>query len=71
VADVERSRLFNTGSPPTIESAGLDDLALDEVQSLCAELNIETDQLRDDAFEAMMRLLAAEVGKAMTGGGEP
>jgi DNA repair exonuclease SbcCD nuclease subunit len=69
VADVERSRLFTTGSPPTIETTGLDDLTLDEFQSLCAELNIEADRLRDGAFEAMMGLLAAEVGKAMTGGG--
>ena len=69
VADVTRSRLFNTGSPPTIDSTGLDELTLDEFQSLCADLNIEADQLRDGAFEAMMALLAAEVGKATTGGG--
>lgn len=71
VADVTRSRLFNTGVSPTIDSAGLDELTLDEFQSLCAELNIEADQLRDGAFEAMMALLAAEVGKAKTGGGSP
>lgn len=69
VADVERSRLFNTGSPPAIDSAGLDELTLDEFQSLCAQLSIGTDQLRDGAFEAMMVLLAAEVGKTTTGGG--
>ncbi len=71
LVDVERSRLFNTGARPMIESAGLDDLTLDQFQSLCAALKIDTDQLRDGAFEAMMALLAVEVGKAMTGGGAP
>ena len=71
VADVTRSRLFNTGSSPTVDSTGLDELTLDEFQSLCAELNIEAEQLREGAFEAMMALLAAEVGKARTGDGSP
>ncbi len=69
VADVSRSRLFGTGSVPTIDSAGLDELTVDEFQSLCTQLKIGSDQLREGAFEAMMALLAAEVGKAKTGGG--
>lgn len=71
VADVARSRLFNTGSPPTIDGAGLEELTLAEFHSLCADLKIEPDQLHDGAFEAMMALLAAKVGNAITGGGSP
>ncbi len=69
VADVSRSRMFSTGHPMTIDCAGLDELTVDEFQSLCTQLKIGAGQLGDSAFEAMMALLAAEVGKAKTGGG--
>lgn len=69
VADVGRARLFNTGCTPTVDTSAIEQLTLDEFQSLCDDLKIETQQLRDDAFEAMMALLAAEVGKAGTGCG--
>lgn len=71
VADVERARLFNTGRPTVVESAALDEMALDEFQSLCADLKIEADALGENVFETMMGLLTAEVGKAATTGGHP
>ena len=69
VADVERSRLFVTGRAPAIEAADLDEIALNEFQSLCGDLNIETAALREEVFEYMLTLLTAEVGKAVTTGG--
>jgi len=71
VADVERSRLFNTGSPPLTDDAGLAEMTLDEFQSLCGDLNIESDALREDVFEAMVGLLTGEIGKAATDGSNP
>ena len=69
VADVERSRLFITGRAPAVDTADLDEIALDEFQSLCGDLNIETAALREEVFEYMLTLLTAEVGKAVTTGG--
>ncbi len=71
VADVERSRLLSTGCTLEIRSAGLDEMSLDEFQSICGNLNIEPDALREDVFESMMGLLTAEVGKAATIGNNP
>ncbi len=69
VADVERSRLFNTGTPPAIDISGLDELTISEFQSFCSDLKIEADQLGEDAFEAMTALLTSEVGQAEKEGG--
>ncbi len=69
VADVERSRLFNTGTPPAIDISGLDKLTISEFQSLCGNLNIEADQLGQGAFETMTALLTTEVGQAQKQGG--
>jgi DNA repair exonuclease SbcCD nuclease subunit len=71
VADVERSRLFSTGHPPTADDAGLDEMTLDEFQSLCADLKIEGDELREDVFESIMGLMTAEIGKAANPGSNP
>lgn len=68
VADVERSRLFNTGRSSTVEDAGLDEMALDEFHSLCESLNIATEALREEVFEAMKNLLIADVGETVTTG---
>ena len=64
VADVERAWLFNTGRAPAIDAADLDEMVLDEFQSLCGNLNIETTSMREEVFEYMMSLLTA----ATTGG---
>lgn len=69
VADVERARLFNTGTPPMIEHTGLEELTLAEFQSVCTALNLDPGQLNDGTFESMMALLAAEAGKTMREGG--
>lgn len=71
VADVERSRLFSTGRPPAADDEGLDDMTLDEFQSLCARLKIEGEALSEEFFESIMGLMTAEIGKTANPGSNP
>lgn len=68
VADVGRAQLFSTGHASEIAGNDLEEMTLDEFQSLCADLKIEADQLREGTLESMMSLLTAEVAKAQQGG---
>jgi len=71
VADVQRSRFFNSGHSPAADVTGLDEITLDEFQSLCRDLNIETDSLREDVFESIMGLMTAEIGRSANPGNNP
>lgn len=69
VADVESARLYNTGRAPTVDKTGLDPLPLDAFQSLCADLNMQPGDLGEGAFDVMIALLTAEVGRTGAEGG--
>jgi len=71
VADVERSRWFNTGRPPTAHDSNLADLTLEEFRSLCSDLKIEPDAMDSDVFDSMIALLSTEMGRTGGAGGSP